>query len=158
MKTSSARTLIAGLAGGLAINIAMVLTFRLLGFGWTGGGILLNPSVQSQKLIAVWTQIEPLPMVVANPGPIVAGLLVFGLIHAVIYRWLSRAWPPGISARALRFALIVFVLSYVFWEFFTPFNQFGEPLRLLVLEVGFWAIIALAEGFAIASVMEWRRR
>jgi hypothetical protein len=151
------RTVMAGIAGGFAQNAAMLLTFRLLGFGWNGGGILLDPSIQSPKLIAVWTQIQPLPLVVSNPGPIIAGLIVFGLIHSFMYRWLSPAWPHGISARALRFALLIFILSYVFWEFFTPFNQFGEPLRLLVLELGFWAIIALAEGFAIAFVMEWRR-
>jgi len=44
----------------------MLLTFRLLGFGWNGGGILLSSPIQSQKLIAVWTQLEPLPLVVAE--------------------------------------------------------------------------------------------
>jgi hypothetical protein len=28
----------AGLAGGLTLNVAMLLTFRLHGFGWNGGG------------------------------------------------------------------------------------------------------------------------
>jgi hypothetical protein len=60
VKNPILRTLIAGLAGGLAMNVVMLLTFRLAGFGWNGGGILLNPSVQSQKLITVWAQIEPL--------------------------------------------------------------------------------------------------
>ena len=144
----------AGLAGGLALNVAMLVTFRVLGFGWNSRGILLDPSLQSPKLIAVWTQIAPLPLVVSNPGPIMGGLLIFGLVHGFLYRWLSPAWPPGIGGRALRFAALVFVLSYGFWEFFTPFNLFGEPLRLLVVELGFWATIALAEGFAIAVVME----
>jgi hypothetical protein len=157
MAISNTRTVIAGLAGGLALNIAMLLTFRLIGFGWNGGGILLDPTIQSKKLIAVWTQIEPLPLVVSNPAPIISGLFIFGLIHGFIYRWLSPAWPAGITARALRFAVLVFVLAYVFWEFFTPFNQLGEPFRLLVLELAFWLTIALAEAFAIAFVMEWRR-
>jgi hypothetical protein len=154
MTPSNIRTLLAGLAGGLALNIAMLLTFRLIGFGWSGDGVLLDPDIQSQKLIAVWTQIEPLPMVVSNPGPILGGLVIFGLVHAFIYRWLSKGWPPGIVARALRFALLLFVLTYVFWEFFTPFNQFGEPVALIALELTFWALIALAEAFAIAAVME----
>lgn len=85
------------------------------------------------------------------------GGMIFGLIHGFMHRWLSRAWPPGIRARGLRFAVLVFVLSYVFWEFFTRFNQFGEPLRLLALELGFWVTIALTEGFVIALVIEWRR-
>ncbi len=156
MAKTNNRIVIAGLAGGLALNITMLLTFRLIGFGWNGGGILLNPSIQSKKLIAVWTQIEPLPLVVSNPVLIVGGLFIFGLIHGFIYHWLSPAWPTGITTRALRFAVLVFVLSYAFWEFFTPFNQLGEPVRLLVLELGFWLTIALAEAFAIAFVMEWR--
>jgi hypothetical protein len=45
-------------------------------------------------------------------------------------------------------------MTFLFWEFFTPFNQFGEPLPLLALELSFWALIALAEAFTIAFVME----
>ena len=39
-------------------------------------------------------------------------------------------------------------------EFFTPFNLFGEPLLLIGLELVFWATIAFAEAFIIASVFE----
>ncbi len=154
MKSLIPRALIAGLAGGAVLNLVMVLTFRLIGFGWNGGGILLDPSVQSQKLIAVWTQIEPLPLVVSRPAPIIIGLMLFGMGHALVYRWLSPAWPPGIVKRAIRLAALIFFLSFVFWEFFTPFNQFGEPFLLIGLELTFWAVIAIAEALAIVSVME----
>ncbi len=158
MKPGMGRTLLAGLAGGVAMNVAMLLTFRLLGFGWNGGGVLLDPALQSPKLIAVWTELEPLPLVVARPAPIVLGLLAFGVLHACLYRWLSPAWPGGVAARALRLAGLVFALSFAFWEFFTPFNQFGEPLPLLALELAFWAAVALADGFAVAGVAEAGRR
>ncbi|MCU0917627.1 MAG: hypothetical protein MUC88_24150 [Planctomycetes bacterium] len=139
------------------MNLAMLLTFRLLGFGVHADGILLDPSVQSSKLIAVWTQIEPLPLVVHRPIPIVLGLILFGVGHAYLYRWVSPAWPTGIARRGLSFALTVFLMTFLFWEFFTPFNQFGEPLRLIALELCFWAAIALADGFAISAVMEQGR-
>jgi hypothetical protein len=45
-------------------------------------------------------------------------------------------------------------MTFVFWEFFTPFNQFGEPIALIVIELTFWALIALADGFAISAIME----
>ncbi len=61
MKISHARTILAGVAGGSAMNLAMLLTFRLIGFGINAEGVLLDPSLQSKKLIAVWTEIEPLP-------------------------------------------------------------------------------------------------
>jgi len=155
MQPSIFRTILAGLAGGAALNLAMLLTFRLMGFGWQGGGILLDPAWQSPKLIDVWTRLEPLPLVVASPAPIIMGLLLFGLAHAFLYRWLSPHWPPGVLSRALRLGLLVFVLSFLFWEFFTPFNQFGEPVLLIALELCFWAFIALAEGLAVASVFEF---
>jgi hypothetical protein len=154
MERSITRTVVAGLAGGFALNLTMLVTFRLIGFGWDGSGILLDPSVQSRKLIAVWTEIEPLPLVVSNPIPILGGLMLFGIGHAFVYRWLSPAWPLGVVRRAIRLAALVFFIAYVFWEFFTPFNQFGEPALLVGLELVFWAVIALAESFAIAAVME----
>lgn len=148
------KTLLAGLAGGMAMNLAMLLTFRGIGFGWDGQGILLTSPMQSQKLIAVWTKLEPLPLVAFDPAPIIVGLLLFGVGHAFLYKWLAVSWPRGVAARALRFAGLIFFMTYLFWEFFTPFNQFGEPLPLIALELSFWALIALAEAFAIAFVME----
>lgn len=156
MKPSSLRTVLAGLSGGFAMNLAMLLTFRLIGLGWTGEGILLNPDVQSRKLIAVWTEIEPIPLVVNNPAPIIIGIIIFGIIHAFVYRWISPAWPEGIVARGIRMSILIFFLVFSFWEFFTPFNLFGEPLPLIGLELLFWAIIALSDGFIIASTIEKR--
>lgn len=148
------RTILAGLAGGMAMNVTMLLTFRLIGFGLNGDGILLSSPIQSQKLIAVWTTLEPLPMVAVNPAPILFGILLFGVGHAFIYRSVSAAWPAGVWPRALRFAGLLFFLVYLFWEFFTPFNQFGEPLPLLALELVFWAAIAFAEALVIAAILE----
>jgi len=155
MRSSIFRTLLAGLAGGAALNLVMLLTFRLIGFGWDGNGILLDPSIQSHKLIAVWTQIEPIPLAVSRPAPIIVGLLLFGVGHSFIYRWLAPAWPLGIKARAWRMAALLFFLSFLFFEFFTPFNMFGEPLLLITLELTFWVIIAFVEAFAIATVFGW---
>jgi hypothetical protein len=148
------RILLAGLAGGAALNAAMLATFRLLGFGWNGDGILIQSSLQSRKLVAVWTQLEPLPRVVAHPAPIIVGLILFSIGMAAIYAWLAPAWPLGVTSRALRLAGLRFFLTYLFWEFFTPFNLFGEPLLPIALEMSFWLLIALAEAFAIAAVME----
>jgi hypothetical protein len=154
MKTSHIKTLGAGIAGGFAMNLVMLLTFRVMGFGIHGDGILLNPALQSRKLIAVWTELEPLPLVVNHPAPIILGIMLFGVVHAYLYRWISPAWQQGMVKRGLSFALLVFLMTFAFWEFFTPFNQFGEPVMLIALELLFWSLIALADGLAIASIME----
>ncbi len=134
----------------------MLITFRLIGFGWDGDGFLLNPAIQGGKLIAVWTKLEPLPLVVTNPPAIVAGLVLFGVLHALIYRSIAPAWRKGARARGTWFSLLIFVMAFLFWEFFTPFNQFGEPVRLIAIELVFWATIALAGGLLISAIMERR--
>jgi hypothetical protein len=80
--------------------------------------------------------------------------MLFGIGHAFIYRWLSPAWPKGLMKRALRFAGLQFFMAFLFWEFFTPFNQFGEPLPLIALELSFWAAIAIAEALVIAAIID----
>ena len=137
------------------MNLVMLLTFRFIGFGVNGDGILLNPAIQSGKLIAVWTEIEPLPLVVNQPAPIIVGIILFGLMHAYVYRWISPAWPEGTLRRGLSFGLVVFIMTFAFWEFFTPYNQLGEPAGLIAIELCFWALIALADGFAVSAVMEY---
>jgi len=158
MKPTHGRTIIAGITGGLSMNVAMLLTFRLLGFGWNGDGILIESPAQSKKLIAIWTEMEPIPLVVNEPAPIIIGIILFGIIHAYLFRWLSLAWPNGIVNRGLRFAGLVFVMTFLFWEFFTPYNMFGEPLHLIALELVFWALIALADGLAISVILNERTK
>ncbi|MBN1547984.1 MAG: hypothetical protein JW902_15135 [Syntrophaceae bacterium] len=143
----------AGIAGGAAMNLTMLLTFRLLGFGWHGEGILVKSYLQSEKLIAVWTELEPIPLVVSSPAPIIIGIVLFGIIHAYLFRWLSPAFSDGVMKQGLQFAGLVFIMTFLFWEFFTPFNLFGEPLQLIMLELLFWACIAAADGLVIAVII-----
>ena len=152
-KISHPRIILAGLAGGAAMNLALLLTFRLLGFGARGDGILITSPAQSKKLIAVWTELHPLPLVVQEPLTIIVGLLGFGLLHAYVFHWLRPALPRGVLRSALAFGGLVFSTMFLFWEFFTPFNMFGEPLSLIALELAFWVLIALADGLAIAALI-----
>ncbi len=143
--------LFAGLAGGLALNLAMLFTFRLLGFGANGEGPLLDPAWQSPKLIAVWTTLHPRPLIVTRPLLTAAGLMCFALIHAAIYKIVRDAWPPKARSRTLRLAALL-LAQFAFWEFFTPLSLLGEPLFLVGLELLFWAVIALSEAVAIVLV------
>jgi len=132
----------------------MILTFRVVGFGWYGGGILLDSTHQSSKLIAIWTELEPLPKVYADPIAIIAGLLGFEFIDAAVYQSVASAWSAGIISRAIRIAGVLFGFVFAFWEFFTSFDLFGESIQLIALELLFWAIIASAEDMSITVVYE----
>lgn len=156
MSPSPARTVMAGVAAGLALAVTMLLTFRLIGFGWNGDGFLLDPELQSGKVIAVWTRLEPLPLVTTSPAAMLLGFVLFAVGHAFVYRWLSPSWPAGVAPRAARIGALVFFLSFVWFEFFTPFNLFGEPLGLVLIELVFWALVAAAEALMLAAIMERR--
>lgn len=72
-------------AGGLSLNFTTILAFRVWGSGWNGCGVLLDPTMQSPELVSVWTELEPLPKVYADPVPVIVGLFGFGFVHAVGY-------------------------------------------------------------------------
>jgi len=154
VKAPAMRTILAGIAAGLAMVLVMFLTFGLLGFGWHSRGILLNPSIQSAKLIAVWTTIEPLPLIVSQPLSLLPGVLLLGIAHAFVYRWVAPGWPPSIFARAWRMAWVLFLVAFCFFELFTPVNQYLEPLPLVALQLVFWLIVAFVEAFTLAWLIE----
>ena len=56
---------------------------RPVGFGMNGGGMLLNPANQNSKLIA-------------NPIPIIVGLVVLGFVLAVVYQSVAWRYPVSI--------------------------------------------------------------
>jgi CheY-like chemotaxis protein len=85
---------------------------------------------------------------------VLLGLFAFSLFHAWLYGRLAESWPVGFWPRTWRLGGLVFVLSYAFFEFFTPFNMFWEPLPLVFVELVFWGVIAWAEAFAIVGVLD----
>jgi hypothetical protein len=46
---------------------------------------------------------------------------------------------------------LVWFCSALFFEFLGPFNLFSEPLRLMLVELGFWALIAIAEDLILTA-------
>jgi hypothetical protein len=148
VKPSFSRTLVAGLAGGAAFSVVGFLTFVLI-----GSGPLFDPDIQSPKLIAVWTQMEPLPLFVTAPYAMLLGYLLFGIGHAFLLRSVAAAWPEGIAPRTWRLAVVIWGLSCLFFEFLGPFNLLGEPLSLVALELSFWAAAALADSAVVVSIL-----
>ncbi len=97
-----------------------------------------------------------MPRVVDHPLPIILGLIAFSLVHGWLYTKLAGSWPPGLWPRTWRLGGLAFVVSYLFFEFFAPFNLFREPLPLVAAELVFWAVIAAAEALAIVGILERR--
>jgi hypothetical protein len=95
-KPSIPRTLLAGLAGGVAFVLGTHITFAQLSGSRRGKeGLRFDPDTQSHKVIAVWKQLERLPRVIETPVVILGGMVAFGIAHALLYRSVAAAWPVG---------------------------------------------------------------
>jgi hypothetical protein len=148
------RTLVAGLAGGVAFALGTFVTFRQLGGSRQGAeGVLFDPDTQSPKVIEVWKEMEPLPRILETPALILGGMLLFGIGYAFVYRSIAPAWPIGVHRRAWRLALIVW-LATVFAEFMGPFNVLHQPFGISVIAWGFWAVCSAAEAYAVVYVLD----
>jgi hypothetical protein len=114
--------------------LAILVVFRLIGFEYWG--ILVDPQYQSPKLIKVWTELEPIPLAVNHPGIITLGFIALAVIHAFVFSVIKKGIPGEGWKKGLSFGLIIWLFSYLF-EFFTPWNMFGEPVWLVGLELMF---------------------
>jgi hypothetical protein len=154
MKPGISKTVVAGIAGGIAFCVGTFVTFFLIGSGPDQSGPLSDPSRQSAKVIAVFTTIEPLPLFETKPHLIMLGYVLFGVAHAFLFRSVRSAWPPTAFARTWRLALLTWSLSYLFFELLGPFNLLGEPAALVLLELSFWAVASLVEASVVVSILE----
>jgi hypothetical protein len=144
---------LAGAAAGLAFVIGTFLTFGQFSGSRRGQqGLLFDPATQHPKVLAVWKELEPLPRIVDTPILILAGLIVFGLGNAFLYRSVARAWPPGLASQAWRLALIIW-LPAAFAEFMGPFNVLHQPASLSLIGLTFWAVPAFAEALVLVLVL-----
>ncbi len=151
-RTNPMRTIAAGMLGGIAASLAVLILFRLIGFEYWG--ILTNPEYQSPKLIKVWAEIEPIPLAVNHPGIITLGFVLLSILHAFLFAIIREGLPGEGLKKGIIIGLIIWLFSYVFFEFFTPWNMFGEPVALVALELLFWIGVALSEGVVIAKVYD----
>jgi len=145
-----------GVVGGLTFGVVNVLTFGLFSGSRPGQtGLLFDPSTQSAKVIAVWKQIQPLPVLVTQPWIITFGLVLLGIIYAWIYASVEKAWPRKARTHVWRLTAITFVAP-VFFEMMGPFNLLHEPSHLQLIELAFWIVACFAQSLVI--VMMHRRK
>lgn len=118
--------------------------------------LILTPEFgQSQKLINVWTVWEPLPRITSQP-PIVMmlGFFLYSLLHVGAFIKLFPVLPgSNWKFKGLIFGTGILLLQYCYFEFFGPFNQYHEPLRLIAYEIFLQALMALAEALTISFLL-----
>ena len=141
------RAALGGIVGGVISElIASVLFFELL------DDIIYNPKFQSPKLIAVWQELEPLPLATTNPIIFLISLLPIVAIHGLVFAYIFESLPPSTLRRGSTYGFLLWLLMAVFFEFFTPFNLLGEPIWIVSLELSAWFIVTQVEGIIISIV------
>lgn len=134
----------AGLAGGLAGSGVLGVLFSSPPLQ----AVLYDPQWQSRLFL----EITPLRDM---PGS-VGGLVVLSIIHA----WLFRVLAPSIPGdtwrkKGLFWGLVIWLMYWLFQEWFIYHTLLGEPLLLAFLELTVLLLGSLIEGTVIAYCL-WR--
>lgn len=137
----------------IIVPIVSVLNMFLL-FGLfmnpVSKGIIFSDSLdQSQKLVNVWNTIEPIPSL-ASLAP---GLLITPAIYSILFAVLYESIPGKTRLKkGISYGIILWATVAVFFELFTPFGLFGEPLHLLAYELFLWFVGLIAVSLVLSFI------
>lgn len=142
MRATSTRTLAAGLIAGFVGNGVLGALFSSA----TVHRVLYDPALQSR----LFREVTPLRNVPAS----VAGLVVLSVIHA----WLFAIIEPSVPGKTwvgkgAFFGLVIWLVYWVFQEWFIYHTLLGEPTLLNLLELALLLFGSLTEGLLIAFIM-----
>lgn len=141
-KNSVVKIVVAGLVGGF------------IGHGVLGAlfssppiqSILYNPEWQSQLFIEITPK--------RNIPVSVAGLVILSVIHAWLFNILNAAIPGRTWLRkGLFWGLTIWLMYWLFQEWFIYNTLLGEPLLLNLLELSILLLGSSVEGIVIAFLL-----
>jgi len=133
------KIVVAGLVGGFIGNGVLGALFSSPPIQT----ILYNPELQSQLFIAITPK--------RNIPVSIAGLVILSIIHA----WLFSVLMPSLPGKTwlkkgLFWGLTIWLMYWLFQEWFIYNTLLGEPLILNVLELTILIMGSLVEGIVIA--------
>lgn len=139
MKNDAVRILVAGLVGGFIGNGVLGALFSSPPIQ----SILYNPEWQSQLFIEITPK--------RNIAVSVAGLVILSIVHA----WLFSVLMPSVPGKTwlkkgLFWGLTIWLMYWLFQEWFIYNTLLGEPLLLNALELIVLLSGSLVEGVVIA--------
>ncbi len=138
-KHGAVKIMVAGLIGGFIGNGVL-------------GALLSSPPVQSILYNPEWQSQLFLEITPKRNLPVsVAGLVLLSVIHA----WLFSILMPSVPGRTwfrkgLFWGLTIWLMYWLFQEWFIYNTLLGEPLLLNVLELAILMLGSLVEGIVIA--------
>jgi hypothetical protein len=138
-KNGAARILVAGLLGGFIGNGVL-------------GGLFSSPPIQSILYNPEWQSQLFIELTPKRDIPVsVAGLVALSVIHAWLFDVLSPAIPGKTWLRkGLFWGLTIWLMFWLFQEWFIYNTLLGEPLILNLVELAILLSGSLVEGIVIA--------
>lgn len=136
--------------GGGAVAFVLANIVSNILFFHLGAPILFESEMQSQKIVKVLFELEPLPLMFTNGPLYMAIAAVIGGLHGLVFAWIEPSLPRGRMRRGLAYGAILWTLMAVYFEFHAPFNMFGEPPLLVAVELGFWIAVVAVEGVVLS--------
>ena len=107
--------------------------------------ILYNPNLQSQLFIEITPQ--------RNLATSIVGIIVLSIIHAWLYSVLAKSIPGDTwQKKGLFWGLTVWLMYWVFQEWFIYHTLLGEPVILNALELAILLMGSFIEGLIIAFI------
>ncbi len=142
MKDSAGKIILAGLLGGFLGNGVSGLIFSTPFIK----SILYNSSIQSKLFLEI-TPLRNIPLSVS-------GLVILSVIHSWLFLILMLS-VPGNSwlKKGLSWGLVIWLMFWVFQEWFIYHTLLGEPFLLNLLELALLLPGSLVEGIIIARIL-----
>jgi len=145
MNKSKGAIVLAGLLGGFAGNGVLGVLFSLPVIK----SILYDPSLQSRMFIDI-TPMRNIPVSVA-------GLVILSISHG----WLFSVFLPSIPGdswwkKGLFWGLTIWLMYWVFQEWFIYHTLLAEPIMLNILELTLLLTGSFVEGIIIAFILARR--
>jgi len=142
MRNNALKIVIAGLLGGFIGNGVLGAVFSSPPIK----SILYNPEIQSKLFL----EITPTRNVPVSVG----GLVVLSIIHG----WLFSIFKPAIPGqtwlrKGLFWGLTIFLMYWLFQEWFIYNTLLGEPILLNLLELSILLAGSVVEGVIIALLL-----
>ena len=107
--------------------------------------ILYNPTIQSRLFLEVTPQRDLAASII--------GLVILSIIHAWLYTVLLKSIPGDTWVKkGLFWGFTIWLMYWVFQEWFIYHTLLGEPLMLNALELAILLLGSFVEGLIIAFV------
>lgn len=147
-------------ATAAAYVVAVGSLTLLFGNPLAEGLLFTDEAGQTDKVLAVWLELDPLPAVtpfwdqigdIEGRGFAVQGMFVLWAFALVVVYALGWANRPGSKLwKGITFGIATWAILFIFFEAYIPFNLLGEPFPLVLVELSLQLVAMVLTGVTIA--------